>query len=366
MEIRAKKWFQRIGYGSLLCLFLANGAVLASSAEKLDSIDVNKGNTQILAGSFFQPSLVTNWTESDFAAEYEAMKKVSMDHIIWQWTVDTKEKKACYPTVLSGYTQIFREDKVKISLEQARRKGIKVWLGLAANDDWFRYYANDEKWLANEVGLNKKIVQELWQRYGGSYDDAVAGFYIWLEVENVHFQNSAKQERIAMAYKEIAEEVHRITGKPVMIAPYFAPGSGLDADGYAAMWGKVLKTAPIDVIALQDGFGGEYGSAATIATWLPPLKKKITEARPQTELWSDLETFTPDFLSAPISRVISQINAEKSFVSKFTSFSFNHYDSPNNGHLLRYLQYKRYVESLKAPGGNQADLKGVVLVEEDS
>ena len=112
MEIRAKKWFQRIGYGSLLCLLLANGAVLASPTKKLESIDVNKENTQILAGSFFQPSLVTNWTESDFAAEYEAMKKVSMDHIIWQWTVDTKEKKACYPTVLSGYTQIFHEDKV--------------------------------------------------------------------------------------------------------------------------------------------------------------------------------------------------------------------------------------------------------------
>lgn len=332
---------------------LASGVVLASpevapsAAAGLRKINSSKDNTQILAGSFFQPSLVTNWTERDFAAEYDAMRAVSMNHIIWQWTVDTKAKQACYPTGLPGYSQIFREDMVKNSLAQADKKGIKVWLGLTSNDDWFRYYANDEKWLTHEVGLNKKVVQELWQRYGGDYGDTIAGFYIWMEVDNVHFQNSIKQKRIAMAYKEIAEEVHLVTGKPVMIAPFFTQGRGQDAFRYADMWGNILKTAPIDIIALQDGFGGGHVSVTAIGKWLAALKMKITEVRPQTELWCDLETFTPDFLPAPILRVVSQINAEQGFVSNFTSFSFNHYDSPNNGHMMPYLQYKKYVDSLR-------------------
>lgn len=351
-KIQVKKWLQRGFAGILIYLILVNGVALASP-EKASSavteprvISSSKVNPQILAGSFFQPSLVTNWTERDFAAEYDAMKAVSMNHIIWQWTVDTKAKRACYPTGLPGYSQIFREDMLRISLAQADKKGIKVWLGLTANDDWFRYYANDEKWLAHEVSLNKNIVQELWQRYGDNYGDTIAGFYIWMEVDNVHFQNSIKQNRIATAYKEIAEEVHQVTGKPVMIAPYFTQKRGQDASNYANMWGNILKTAPIDIIALQDGFGGGNGSVTEIGKWLAALKTKITEVRPQTELWSDLETFTPDFLPAPIQRVISQINAERSFVSNFTSFSFNHYDSPNNGHRMLYLQYKKYVESL--------------------
>lgn len=317
------------------------------AAAKSPELTGSKVNTQILAGSFFQPSLITNWTEQDFAAEYDAMKDVSMNHIIWQWTVDTKAKQACYPSALPGYSQIFHQDMVNLSLAQAEEKGIKVWLGLAANDDWFRYYANDEKWLTQEVSLNKKVMQELWQRYGGSYKDTISGFYIWLELDNVHFQNNIKQDRMALAFREISEEAHRTTGKPVMIAPYFAQDRGQDAVGYANMWGNILKTAPIDIIALQDGYGGGNVSETEIRSRLAALKKKIKEVRPQTELWSDLETFTSDFEAAPIPRVISQIKAEQDFVSNFTSFSFNHYDSPNNGHMLPYFQYKKYVESLR-------------------
>ncbi|MBP2637058.1 MAG: fibronectin [Firmicutes bacterium] len=353
--MRAKKWLQKVVAAGLLYLVLVSGTALASPeiapipapAAELSEINRGNSNPQFLAGSFFQPSLVTNWTESDFAAEYAVMKAVSMDHIIWQWTVDTKAKQACYPTVLPGYSSIFREDLVEASLAQAEKQGMKVWLGLAANDDWLRYYANDEKWLANEVGLNKQVAQELWQRYGGSYGDTIAGFYIWLEVDNVHFQNKERQNRLAGAYREIVEDVHHATGKPVMIAPYFAQGRGQDAAAYAAMWGNILKTAPIDIIALQDGFGGGQVSAADIGIWLAALQLKIAEVRPQTELWSDLETFTPEYLPASISRVISQIKAEQKFVSKFTSFSFNHYNSPNNKHRLPYFQYKNYVDSFR-------------------
>lgn len=343
--MQVKKWLQRIVAGSMLSLVLVISAVALAAPVAVPNS--SNAKSQILAGSFFQPSLVANWHESEFAAEYEAMKAVGMDHIIWQWTVDTKAKEACYPTALPGYSQIFREDMVNLSLAEADKLGIKVWLGLTANDDWFRYYANDEKWLTQEAGLNKKVIEELWQRYSGRYGDTIAGFYIWLEADNVHFQNSVRQNRLAMTYKEIAETAHHTTGKPVMIAPYFTQGRGQDAAEYAAMWGKVLKTAPIDIIALQDGFGGGRVSTADIGNWLGALQGEIIKVRPQTELWSDLETFTPDYSSAPISRVISQIRAEHKFVSKFTSFSFNHYNSPNNRHGLLYFQYKKYVDSLR-------------------
>jgi hypothetical protein len=150
-----------------------------------------------------------------------------------------------------------------------------------------------------------------------------------------------------MAYKEIAEEVHRVTGKPVMLAPFFAPDNGQDAVTYANMWGNILHAAPLDIIALQDGFGGGQVSVTEISNRLAALKRKITEVRPQTELWSDLETFTPEFATAPIQRIVSQIKAEQSFVNNFTSFSFNHYNSPNNGHMLPYFQYKKFVESIR-------------------
>lgn len=304
-------------------------------------------NPSLLEGSFFQPSLVLNWTNADFAAEFDVMRSLGMNHIIWQWTIDSKEKQACYPTVLPGYSQLSPRDLVGISLEEAEKKGLKVWIGLNCNDDWFTYYANNEKWLANETSLSISMVQELWCRYGPAYTDTIAGFYLPLEVDNVHFKNKERQSRMAKAYKELAEMIHVTTSKPVMIAPFFNEGRGQDARTYAEMWGNILKVAPIDVIALQDGIGCEHASVSSIGNWLEALGTKIREIRPATELWSDLETFTTKLQSAPIERVISQIQAEKQYVTKITSFSFNHYDSPNTGHAGQFLQYKEYVDSLR-------------------
>lgn len=344
MKTRAVTLVYKLFTCSAIIILLLNTVALAAPM----SIEIVKSNTavpQILDGSFFQPSLVTNWTETDFSDEYNTMRSVGMNHIIWQWTVDSKQKQAYYPTKLLG-SQASSKDLVGVSLKQAEKKGMKVWLGLNWNDDWFKYYANNEKWLTNEVALNKRIVQELWRLYGNDYGETIAGFYLPMEVDNVHFRDEKKQKRLAMAYKEIAEAVHNVTGKPVMTAPFFNPSRGQDAREYAEMWGSILKNAPIDVIALQDGFGGGYVTTAIIEKWLAALGRQIKNVRPMTQLWSDLETFTPEFLPASIERVISQINAEQKYITKFTSFSFNHYDSPNQGNLEVFRQYKKYVDSL--------------------
>ncbi len=358
MEIRPYKLLYRfLTRGAIITLLLLNGVVLASpiavtvpAAEPGEAVPIVKNNiagAQLLDGGFFQPSLVVNWTNTAFSAEYDAMKAVAMNHVIWQWTVDSKTQQAYYPTVLPGFSPISSHDLVGISLKEAKKKGLKVWLGLDWNADWYQHYANDEKWLTSEVSLNKSIVQELWQQYGKNYTTTIAGFYLPMEVDNVNFQGVEQQKRMARAYKEIAEAIHSTTAKPVMIAPYFNQTRGQDAFHYAAMWGDILKVAPIDVIALQDGIGSGHASVSTIGKWLAALGTKIKEVRPATQLWSDLETFTPGFAPAPIDRVISQIHAERNYVTKFTSFSFSHYDSPNNGQVGQFRQYRKYVDSLR-------------------
>jgi hypothetical protein len=356
MKIRPIHLLYSFLAGSLITLSLLNGVASARpiavtapppkfGAAVLPLKDTAIG-TQLVDGGFFQPSLIVNWTGIDFSAEYDTMKAVKMSHVIWQWTVDSKRKQAYYPTALPGFPRVSSRDLVGLSLKEAKKKGMKVWLGLNWSDDWYKHYANDEKWLANEVSLNKAIVRELWQQYGNTYGNTIAGFYLPMEVDNVNFQDGEKQQRIAGAYKEITEAIHSTTAKPVMVAPYFNQTTGLDAFNYAAMWGNILKVAPIDVIALQDGIGCGHASVSTIGTWLAALGTKIREVRPTTQLWSDLETFTPEFMPAPMDRVISQINAERHYVIKFTSFSFTHYDSPSSGQVELFRQYKEYVNSL--------------------
>ncbi|MCX7748890.1 MAG: DUF4434 domain-containing protein [Clostridia bacterium] len=302
---------------------------------------------KLLSGSFIQPYLTDGWNASKFATEYDYMKSVKMDHMIWQWTVDSKNMRAYYPTRIPGLTQFNSYDAVGVSLEQAKIKGMKVWLGLNWTDDWWQKYAYDKAWLIKEFGLSKEIAYELWSRYGGLYKETIAGFYITMEIDNVNFMTSASQDNMKSVYKDLADYIHQNMNKPVMVAPFFNESFGMGAATYGAMWKNILSYAPLDIVALQDGIGVGHCSVKTVGNWFLEMKNAVKTARPATELWSDLETLDLSYKPAPVQRVIEQIRAEANYVDKITSFSFNHYGSPQQGNSVQYNEYKAYVDSLK-------------------
>jgi hypothetical protein len=303
-------------------------------------------NKNVWEGSFFQPSLTDAWSATNFATEFQYMKDVKMDHVIWQWTVDSlpTRKWTYYPTTLSGYTQINSYDAVGASLAQAQIKGIKVWLGLNWTDDWWTHYANDNVWLTNEFNLSQQIAQELWNRYGAQYGNTIAGFYLTMEMDNVNFQTTTTQDRMKTVYANTANYIHSHTGKPVMVAPFFNSSTGQTATAYANMWGYIVTTAPLDIVAVQDGIGVGHATVSNIASWLQPLGTALKAARPGIAFWTDLETLNSNYTPAAVSRVIQQIEAEKAYVDKVTTFSFNHYDSPQQGHTAEYTQWKAYTD----------------------
>jgi len=307
-------------------------------------------NTNVWQGSFFQPSLTDPWTATNFATEFQYMWDVKMDHAIWQWTADSKDSKPVhmwpyYPTTLAAFHQKNSYDAVGVSLAQAQAKGLKIWLGLNWDDDWWSKYANDNTWLTTQFGYSKQIAQELWNRYGGQYGNTIAGFYLTMEMDNVNFTTTTTQDRMIAVYTDTANYIHTNTGKPVMVAPFFNTSIGQDAQTYANMWGYIVANAPIDVVAVQDGIGVGHSTLANIGSWLSPLRNAIKAARPSTQFWSDLETLNPDYTTAPVSRVIDQLNAEKAYVDKFTTFSFNHYGSPQQGNKTEYTDWKAYTDT---------------------
>jgi len=303
-------------------------------------------NKNVWEGSFFQPYLTDSWSATNFATEFQYMKDVKMDHVIWQWTVDSlpTRKWTYYPTNLPGYTQINSYDAVGVSLAQAQIKGLKVWLGLNWTDDWWTHYANDNVWLTNEFNLSQQVAQELWNRYGAQYDSTIAGFYLTMEMDNVNFQTTTTQDRMKTVYANTANYIHANTGKPVMVAPFFNSSTGQNAQTYANMWGYIVTTAPLDVVAVQDGIGVGHATVQNIASWLQPLGTALKAARPGIAFWVDLETLNPNYTPAAVSRAIQQIEAEKAYVDKVTTFSFNHYDSPQQGHTAEYNEWKAYTD----------------------
>ncbi len=71
-----------------------------------------------------------------------------------QWTADTGADTTVYPSGLSGYTQSTSTDVVGRILTAADNAGLKEYIGLQVNNDWWTNYANDSSWL-NGQGHNR-------------------------------------------------------------------------------------------------------------------------------------------------------------------------------------------------------------------
>jgi hypothetical protein len=230
------------------------------------------------------------------------------------------------------------EDPIRACLAEAKAAGVKVWLGLNSSDDWWKRHADDQAWLDAEFATSRAVADELWGRYGAEYGDSIAGFYLTMEVDNNHFLQVSRQNRMKAAYARICEHIHATTSKSVMIAPFCSDLALMGKGAWESMWENILADAAIDVINLQDGCGASdngwmtHTTVGGVGAWFGATRQAISKARPSTELWSDLETFDMDagancFPLRDFGRIKRQIEAEKAYVSRFSSFAVMHYQT---------------------------------------
>jgi len=273
------------------------------------------------------------------------MGAVGMDHLVIQWVTDI----AAFEPNSSPIAQT-TIDCVRRVMASAATRHIGVWLGLASNDRW----DNGAPFTDGEVTLSIQVLQEL---YGllGEYRTSISGFYIPFEIDNLRFQTPDLVDQICNQFSRITEEAHNYN-KPVMVAPFYNQNleGGQQPVEYAGLWQTILSATKIDVLALQDGMGPRdpdpHASLDRLPEWFCAFRTMINGMATRTELWSDVETYYQsgkDSISAPVSRVIDQLTTEDEFVDRFTSFSFNHFDSPglSRENQDKYIEYSQWVNA---------------------
>ncbi|MEU4482341.1 DUF4434 domain-containing protein [Micromonospora sp. NPDC023966] len=283
------------------------------------------------SGSFIQPDLVDRWTDAQLRAEMEMLARACIKEQVIQWTADTGTSPATriYP---SSEPQSTKTDVVGRILAAAQRQGIKVFLGLQTNNQWWNRYANDEAWLDAEAAYANKLADDLWQKYGSTYRDTIAGWYLSFEVDNWNFPSTVTWDRMASFYQTVGTHLNQLTtGMPVVISPFYNSSGGLSADGWSQMWRQILSASDIDVIAMQDGVGAGHATTEQLPEWFAATKQAIQDVSPTTQLWADTETFIPSstgFISMPTAHVVSDMHAVRPYVNRYWSFSYDHYYSP--------------------------------------
>ena len=317
-----------------------------------------------LRGSFLQPALGDAWTLKQWHDEFQYMRSARLDQMVLQWTADSKEKTAIYPTGVAGYTQNTRHDVVERALAAADASGSQVYLGLQINDDWWTKYLSDRPWLDNEAKVANAFADDLWKRY--HQHASLTGWYLGFEVDNVQ-STPADWDNLVAFYRVVGNHLHKLTpGKPIIISPFFSTTEGLTSSQWQTMWEYVLKRSPLDVLALQDGVGVAHSTKAQLPEWFGAVQNAIRHSRPHMQFWADTETFTLADEPRAIHSIVGDMCAVQPYVSSYLSFSFNHYLSPQQVNPLYYQTYLDYLATGKVEYVRPTTPTGLTSVALDS
>jgi len=303
------------------------------------------GSRPALRGSFLQPALGDAWTLQQWSNEFHYMRKAGLDQMVLQWTADSKGKTTIYPSGLAGYSQNTQHDVVDRALDAADASGVRVYLGLQINDDWWTIYLSDKSWLDHEAKLANVLADDLWKRY--SHHKSLSGWYLPFEVDNVA-TTPAEWDNLVAFYRVVGSHLHKLTaGKPILISPFFSTAADLSPSQWQTMWEYILKRSPLDILALQDGVGAGHTTKNDLPAWFSAVGNAIQNSRPQTQFWADTETFNRDSEPRGIHSIVNDMRAVEPYVSNYLSFSFNHYLSPQQVNPLYYETYLKYLATGK-------------------
>jgi chitodextrinase len=298
----------------------------------------------MLSGSFIQPQLADSWTNTEWEAEFENMQEVGIEHLILQWTANGNDNSAVYPTTVSGFTQNTAGDVVEKSLQMGDKYKMDIYIGLQLDHDWFVHYANNATWLDNQAAIAVDLVEDIWDQYG-SYD-SFKGWYLSFEVDNWNMLTATEWQRMVDFYEEVTDAIHTVSpGLPIMISPFYNVSGGQTPVQWQTMWEYILARTDIDIIALQDGVGAGHAATSDLGSWFAATLAAIDNVSSTTELWADTETFNLDFQPMDLQLVLDDMLAVEDYVTNYTSFSFNHYMSPQQVNPLYFTTYRDYVQS---------------------
>ena len=315
----------------------------------------------IANGTFIQWWMVERWTDEIWDRECQILMEAGMRYIILAPTAFLRKDEATgHERVLTIYTTQQKDfgimkdengldypDVVDACLKSASKYGLKVFLGLNFSDEWW-IKNNDAKWLQDRVREGNRVAEELWRLYRPVYGDTLYGWYWCWEVDDFYFRSGSLPDPKQVLADAIKAQIDFMEASgirlPLMLSPYMDWRLGTP-EGYGRMWEYVLANSGLkagDIFSPQDCIGSRKLTMNNFTRWFAQLRKAANIV-PGLRLWANTETFDiRDWTSAPLKRVIRQMNDVSPYVDDWVTFAYSHYYSPNvimPGYHQTYTEY---------------------------
>lgn len=262
----------------------------------------------------------SNWTEKQWRADFDNMKKLGMDTLILMR--GSFYSQSVYPSKYFPSLKRENEDFAGFVLKEAAKRNMQVFMGLAISN--LTWNDGDAK---GELSKNEIFTKEILERYGDI--PSFKGWYIPHETCDNVYNIKEVMGGLAALCKDKTPE------KKVLISPFFR-GSPIDeksprsAEATADVWNDIWENhgKDIDICAFQDG----TASLEEYPKYLEVMQRVCKEH--DISLWSNVESFERDvrhmFFPIPFDVLREKIELAKPYVEKQITFEFSHFLSPQS------------------------------------
>jgi hypothetical protein len=305
-------------------------------------------SSKALTGSFIDFFGKEDWSQQEWASQFQEMKDIGMNTVITQFVA---YGDATWFNSANSFTKTKYPNTLTRLLAAANDKSMSVYIGLYFNDEYWDNQTNVE-WLQLHADRCILIAKELNSQFGK--DPAFKGWYIPHEPEPYAYNS----KELLDSYRDnfvnrISDKLHGLNTKPVSIAAFF--NSELTSTTQLKDFMAELCTSNLQVIMLQDGVGVNHVSLAQVGSYYSEANRGLYEnTNYKGEFWTDLETFS----TAPqgpvtIDRIKKQLQGEMPAAHITKAVSFQYYEDmsitgPGGTAAARLRNdYLNYVKSLK-------------------
>jgi len=320
----------------------------SGDASSLGSTTVyTKGVSEIkLSGTFIQSWLCSAWSDERWAEELTMMKGLGMEYIVLgdSATKDTSGSwYSFYPSQLDGLKEGKGSvDTVENALRNCQKFGIKVFVGMGLDENWWDKFIYDSDWFNESNTKYTEIAQELYDLYKKDYGDTFYGWYWVPEIWNADVFNHSSSSRdasitvLANGLDIVLDYLTQLSPEmPMMLSPFANTDLGSADDNYL-FWRDLIKEANFregDILCPMDSVGAGGTKIEYLDKWFEAYSKAVAETG-KVEFWANCEDFgytmNKEACSANWDRFLQQMTIASKYCKKTITFAYAHYYSPYN------------------------------------
>lgn len=327
-------------------------------------INENIGKTPLLIGTFISDWLVRCWDERKWENELSAMQEIGMKYLILAPNILCKADQswvANYPTNIEHAKDVYDGiDVIENILFNAKKFGMKVFLGLNMDDKWWDNWwdtdvtTSNREWLYDKMQLGNVVADELYNRYRYRYPETFYGWYWVWEFWNSQIMTlnapgrNQNIETLSNCLNINLDHLSKLDmSMPVLLSPFANMALNTAEDVYH-MWKDIFAKTRFregDIFCPQDSVGAG-GTKLHQLRGCYAAYKKAADTCPGLKLWANNENFEQtDWSSATLDRFILQLEITSAFAEHNITFAYNNYYSPLNVDKGFHETFKVYIRN---------------------